>query len=59
MNNKPSYLTYGFGMVMLALALGVIVPMPTWVLDGLLALYIVGCALVMLVSVVVTEPLEF
>ncbi|MGH7708655.1 MAG: FHIPEP family type III secretion protein [Vulcanimicrobiaceae bacterium] len=57
--SKPSYLTYGFGILLLALSLGVIVPMPPWVLDGLLALYIVGCGLVMLISVAVAEPLEF
>ncbi len=52
-------MTYGFAGLLLALALGVIIPLPPWMLDGLLALYIVGCGLVMLVSVTVLEPLEF
>ena len=56
---KSTAITYSFAGLLLALALGVIVPLPPFVLDALLALYIVGCGLVMLVSVTVAEPLEF
>ncbi len=56
---KASFVTYGFAGLLVALALGVIVPLPPFMLDALLALYIVGCGLVMLVSVTVADPLEF
>ncbi len=56
---KAKYITYGFAAGLLSLALGVIVPLPAFVLDGLLALYIVGAGLVMLLSVTIGDPLEF
>jgi flagellar biosynthesis protein FlhA len=56
---KNGLVTYGFAGILMALALGVIVPLPPPVLDALLALYIIGCGLVMLVSVTIKDPLEF
>ena len=59
MVKSSSAITYGFAGLLVALALGIIVPLPPFMLDALLSLYIVGCGLVMLVSVTVAEPLEF
>jgi len=56
---RANGLTYGFAALLLALAVGVIIPLPPFVLDALLALYIIGCGIVMLVSVSIVDPLEF
>ena len=45
--------------VFAALLLAVIVPLPPWLLDVLLAVNIFGSALVLLLSVTVEDPLEF
>ena len=51
--------TYIFAAVVLSIVMILIVPLPPWLLDVLLALNIFGCALVLLMSVTITDPLEF
>lgn len=52
-------MTYGFAAVVLSIVMILIVPLPPWLLDALLALNIFGCVLVLLMSVTITDPLEF
>ena len=56
MNGK---LTSAFAAVVLGIVAILIVPLPPFVLDALLALNIFGSALVLLISLRVEEPLEF
>ena len=51
--------TYGFAAAVLSIIFILIVPLPPALLDALLALNILGCALVLLMSVTIAEPLEF
>ncbi len=57
MNAKTA--TYGFAVVVLAIVAMLVVPLPPMVLDGLLALNIVGSGVVLLLSITVADPLEF
>jgi len=54
-----SWPTYSFAGAVLSIILILIVPLPSALLDVFLALNIFGCALVLLMSVTITEPLEF
>ncbi|MBV9276736.1 MAG: FHIPEP family type III secretion protein, partial [Candidatus Eremiobacteraeota bacterium] len=51
--------TYGLAAAVLSIIIILIVPLPPPLLDGLLALNILGSALVLLMSVTVTDPLQF
>ena len=51
--------TYAFAGVLLAIVAMLIVPLPAWLLDVLLAINVFGSALVLLLSVTVEEPLQF
>ena len=51
--------TYIFAAVVLGIVLILIVPLPPLVLDTLLGINIFLCALVLLMSVTITDPLEF
>ena len=51
--------TYAFAGVLLAIVAMLIVPLPPWLLDVLLAVNVFGSALVLLLSVTVEEPLQF
>src|SRR6202162_349792 len=51
--------TYGFAGAVLGLVGMLLVPLPPVLLDALLALDVLGSALVLLVSVTVGDPLEF
>ena len=50
---------YAFAGLLLAIVAILIVPLPPWLLDALLAINVFGSALVLLLSVTVEEPLEF
>jgi flagellar biosynthesis protein FlhA len=50
---------YVFAALLLAVVAILIVPLPPWLLDVLLAVNIFGSALVLLLSVTVEDPLEF
>ena len=52
-------MTYGFAAVVLSIVMILIVPLPPWLLDALLAFNIFACVLVLLMSVTITDPLEF
>jgi len=51
--------TYGFGAAVLGLVGILLVPLPPPLLDALLALDILGSALVLLLSITLADPLEF
>jgi flagellar biosynthesis protein FlhA len=51
--------TYGFAGLLLGIVGMLIVPLPPWLLDVLLAINVFGSALVLLLSVTVDEPLQF
>ncbi|MBC5829058.1 MAG: FHIPEP family type III secretion protein [Candidatus Eremiobacteraeota bacterium] len=51
--------TYGFAAIVLSLVLILVIPLPAWLLDILLAINIMGSALVLLISVSISDPLEF
>jgi len=51
--------TYGFAGLVLSLVLILVVPLPPALLDILLAINMLGSALVLLISVSVGDPLEF
>jgi len=51
--------TYALAAVVLSIVFILIVPLAPTVLDALLALNILGCSLVLLMSVTISEPLEF
>ena len=51
--------TYLFAAAVLSIVLILIVPLPPWLLDVLLAVNIFACSLVLLMSVTITDPLEF
>jgi flagellar biosynthesis protein FlhA len=50
---------YAFAGLLLTVVAILIVPLPPWLLDGLLGVNIFGSALVLLLSVTVDDPLEF
>jgi flagellar biosynthesis protein FlhA len=50
---------YAFAALLLAVVAILIVPLPPWLLDALLAVNVFGSALVLLLSVTVEEPLQF
>jgi len=50
---------YAFATLLLAVVAILIVPLPPWLLDVLLAVNVFGSALVLLLSVTVEEPLQF
>ncbi|MHB8147868.1 MAG: FHIPEP family type III secretion protein [Vulcanimicrobiaceae bacterium] len=50
---------YAFAAIVLAIVAILIVPLPPWLLDILLAVNIFGSALVLLLAVTVEEPLQF
>jgi flagellar biosynthesis protein FlhA len=56
---KPSAMTAAFGALVLSIVLILVVPLPPFVLDGLLAINILGTGLVLLISITVSDPLEF
>ena len=56
MNRLP---VYAFAALLLAVVGILIVPLPPWLLDVLLAVNVFGSALVLLLSVTVEEPLQF
>jgi flagellar biosynthesis protein FlhA len=56
---KNRTLTIGFSAVVLSIVLILVVPLPPPVLDALLALNILGSGLVLLISITVSDPLEF
>ncbi|MGD0472436.1 MAG: flagellar biosynthesis protein FlhA [Candidatus Velthaea sp.] len=56
---KPSAMTAAFGALVLSVVLILVVPLPPFVLDALLAINILGTALVLLISITVSDPLEF
>src|SRR6202162_6390021 len=51
--------TYGLALAVLGIVGILLVPLPPPVLDGLLAIDILGSATILLVSIIVTDPLEF
>ncbi|MEO6913601.1 MAG: flagellar biosynthesis protein FlhA [Candidatus Baltobacteraceae bacterium] len=51
--------TYAFAAILLSIVAILIVPLPPWVLDVLLGINIFGSSLVLLMSVTVSDPLEF
>jgi len=51
--------TYAFAGVVLSIVGILVVPLPPLVLDGLLALNIVGSGIVLLLAITIGEPLEF
>jgi flagellar biosynthesis protein FlhA len=51
--------TYGFAAAVLAIVGILLVPLPPFLLDALLAFDILGSAVVLLVSITVADPLEF
>ncbi len=56
---KNRTLTIGFSAVVLSIVLILVVPLPPMLLDALLALNILGSGLVLLISITVSDPLEF
>jgi len=50
---------YAFAALLLAVVAILIVPLPPWLLDILLAVNVFGSALVLLLSVTIEEPLQF
>jgi flagellar biosynthesis protein FlhA len=56
MNRLP---VYAFAALLLAVVGILIVPLPPWLLDMLLAVNVFGSALVLLLSVTIEEPLQF
>ncbi len=52
-------MTAAFGALVLSIVLILVVPLPPFVLDALLAINILGTALVLLISITVSDPLEF
>jgi len=56
---KPGTLTIAFSVVVLSIVLMLVVPLPPFLLDALLALNLLGSGLVLLISITVSEPLEF
>ncbi|GAC1306800.1 MAG: flagellar biosynthesis protein FlhA [Vulcanimicrobiaceae bacterium] len=57
MNAKA--VTYAFAAVVLSIVGILVVPLPPFVLDGLLAVNIVGSGIVLLLAITIGEPLEF
>jgi flagellar biosynthesis protein FlhA len=51
--------TYGLAAIVLSIVLIFVVPLPPWVLDGLLAFDIMGAGIVLLIAITVDDPLEF
>jgi flagellar biosynthesis protein FlhA len=51
--------TYGFAVVMLAIVMALIVPLPPQMLDFFLAINVLASALVLLTSITIHDPLEF
>ena len=51
--------TYAFAALLLSIVVILIVPLPPWLLDGLLGINVFGSALVLLMSVTIDEPLQF
>ncbi len=51
--------TYAFAGVLLFIVVILVVPLPPWLLDVLLGINIFGSALVLLISVSISDPLEF
>jgi flagellar biosynthesis protein FlhA len=51
--------TYGFAGIVLSIVGILVVPLPPFVLDALLACNIVGSGIVLLLAITVSEPLEF
>ncbi len=52
-------MTAAFGALVLSVVLILVVPLPPFVLDALLAINILGTGLVLLISITVSDPLEF
>ncbi len=57
--NAHKRAVYAFAGLLLAVVAILIVPLPPWLLDLLLAINVFGSALVLLLSVTVEDPLEF
>ncbi len=51
--------TYGFAAIVLAIVAMLVIPLPPAVLDCLLAMNIIGSGVVLLLSITVSDPLEF
>jgi flagellar biosynthesis protein FlhA len=56
---NPKAATYGFAAIVLSIVAILLVPLPPLLLDALLAINILGSGVVLLISITVTEPLEF
>ena len=56
---NPKYATYGFAAMVLSIVAILIVPLPPVALDALLAFNILGSGVVLLVSMTISDPLEF
>jgi len=56
---KSRALTIAFSVVVLSIVLILVVPLPPPLLDALLGLNILGSGLVLLISITVSDPLEF
>lgn len=51
--------TYGFAGVVLAIVVILVVPLPPFLLDALLAFNVLGSGVVLLLSITIADPLEF
>ncbi|MGP6156024.1 MAG: flagellar biosynthesis protein FlhA [Vulcanimicrobiaceae bacterium] len=56
---NPRAATYGFAAIVLSIVAILLVPLPPLVLDALLAINILGSGVVLLISLTVSDPLEF
>ena len=56
---KPSTMTAAFGALVLSIVLILVVPLPPFLLDALLAINLLGTGVVLLISITVSDPLEF
>jgi flagellar biosynthesis protein FlhA len=56
---KSGTLTIAFSVLVLSIVLMLVVPLPPFILDALLALNLLGSGLVLLISITVGDPLEF
>ena len=56
---NPKAATYGFAAIVLSIVAILLVPLPPALLDALLAVNILGSGVVLLVSITVSDPLEF
>jgi flagellar biosynthesis protein FlhA len=55
----PQAITYGFAAAVLSIVVILVIPLPPFVLDALLAFNIMGSGIVLLLAITIGEPLEF